>query len=387
MRIVIIILCVLAPFIMKGDELSRLLLSVEKNNLELKAMREELKAAGYDLKEQNRLDNTSVEYSPFFRRGADGIASSELIVTQEFDFPTLYVARGKAGKSQAAYLDRRYDVARRDVQLSVAENYLSLVRLNKIRKLLGEQLMEADKLLSLSEKKSEVGQITSIELNRVKLQIMELKKSLLDTETEALAIKNELNHLNGYEELDCAAMDYPDWKDDKAVNVESDASVLAAASGVEAAKQDESVAKQSWVPKLTLGYRRNTEMEASSNGFVVGASFPLFTSSYRVKASKARRVAAEVNMENARLQAEADIENARKELLIIERSLTVYDRKLIDDTQRLLLKSVELGNMTMTDYYVEQSGLYESKMAYIDLEYEYYKRLSVLYKNRLSVGH
>ena len=384
MRLLTIIICIAVPMLMRGDELSRLLETVEKNNLELKAMREEMKASGYDIQEQNRLDNTSVEYSPFFRRGADGIASSELIVTQEFDFPTLYAARSKAGKSQMSYIGRQYDVAGRDLMLTVAENYLSLVRINRVRRSLGDQLMDAEKLLKLSEKKMENGMITSVELNRVKLQIMDLKRSLLDNESEAIAVKSELNRLNGYEELDCAALDYPGWGVDAGEDVDLDAKVVAAASGVEAAKREESVAKQSWVPKLTLGYRRNTELEEASNGFVVGASFPLFTTSAKVKASKARRAAAEVNMENVRLQVASEFETARQELQIIKRSMQEYNTALIDDTQRLLMKSVELGQMTLTDYYTELISLNETKMSYIDLEYEYYRRLCILYRNRLS---
>ena len=386
MKLFITILCAVAPALINAQELSRLLATVEQHNLELREMREELKASGYEIKEQNKLDNTSVEYSPFFRKGAEGIVSSELIVSQEFDFPTLYAARSKAGKSRIDCLNSEYAVARRDILLSVAENYIGLVRLNKVRKSLGEQLVDAERLFSMSEKRMAAGDLTSIELNRVRLQIMDLKKALLDTEAEVLSLRTELMRLNGYENLDCAALEYPDWNSADVATIDSDAAVKAAEAGVEAAKRDESVARQSWVPKLTLGYRRNTELEEASNGFVVGASFPLFTSSSKVKASKARRAAAEVNMENARLKAASEIDNTQQELQLIVRSMKVYDTKLIDDTQRLLLKSVELGNMTITDYYTEQISLNESKMAYIDLEYEYFKRLAVLYKNRLSSG-
>ena len=40
-----------------------------------------------------RQEELSVEYSPFFAKGIDGMASSELVVTQGFDFPTLHAAR------------------------------------------------------------------------------------------------------------------------------------------------------------------------------------------------------------------------------------------------------------------------------------------------------
>ncbi len=36
------------------------------------------------------------------------------------------------------------------------------------------------------------------------------------------------------------------------------------------------VNKSQWLPKLELGYRRNTETGVPFNGVVVGFSFPLF---------------------------------------------------------------------------------------------------------------
>ena len=58
-----------------------------------------------------------MEYSPFYTRGITGMSSSELVVTQGFDFPTLYGARRKSGKVKQEALDRRYQAVRRDILL------------------------------------------------------------------------------------------------------------------------------------------------------------------------------------------------------------------------------------------------------------------------------
>ncbi|MDE6076526.1 MAG: hypothetical protein K2G29_02230, partial [Muribaculaceae bacterium] len=84
------------------------------------------------------------------------------------------------------------------------------------------------------------------------------------------------------------------------------------------------------------------------------------------------------------LQVTSQFETARQELQIIKRSMQEYNPALIDDTQRLLMKSVELGQMTLTDYYTELISLNETKICYIDLEYEFYSSLCILYGNRLS---
>lgn len=86
--------------------------SVEMNNLELKALLKGNEASSLELKQQNSLDDLSVEYSPFFNANVSGMASSELVVTQGFDFPTLYGARRKANRLQGEVKEMEYLTAR-----------------------------------------------------------------------------------------------------------------------------------------------------------------------------------------------------------------------------------------------------------------------------------
>ena len=84
----------------QAQQMEEILQSVAQNNVELQARQQELEAAGLEIRMQNSLEDPSVEYSPFFRKGESGMTSSELVVKQGFDFPTVYAARGKAGKLQ-----------------------------------------------------------------------------------------------------------------------------------------------------------------------------------------------------------------------------------------------------------------------------------------------
>ncbi|MDE7085998.1 MAG: hypothetical protein K2O48_04850 [Prevotella sp.] len=77
-------------------DIETIIASVEANNTLLKAVRSGNAATVAEVKSENTIGETSVEYSPFFRKGVGGTASSELIVSQEFDFPTVYGARSKS---------------------------------------------------------------------------------------------------------------------------------------------------------------------------------------------------------------------------------------------------------------------------------------------------
>ena len=63
--------------------------SIEKNNIELQAAQKDIASEVEEIKQTNTVEGLSVEYSPFMRSGIPGVSSSELIVSQEFDFPTL----------------------------------------------------------------------------------------------------------------------------------------------------------------------------------------------------------------------------------------------------------------------------------------------------------
>ena len=77
----------------KAQDINSVLKSVEQNNMELKALLKGNEAADIENKSQNTLEDLSIEYSPFFQSETSGIASSELVITQGFDFPTLRSAQ------------------------------------------------------------------------------------------------------------------------------------------------------------------------------------------------------------------------------------------------------------------------------------------------------
>lgn len=60
------------------------------------------------------------------------------------------------------------------------------------------------------------------------------------------------------------------------------------------------------VPKLELGYRRNTETGVPFNGVVVGFSFPLFENRNKVKIAKAQALNIDLQKDNATLQVESN---------------------------------------------------------------------------------
>lgn len=372
-----------------SSNLGQVLSEIERNNLRLQAMRLDNKAESHNIDAENRPEATSVEYSPFFRREVSGIASSELVVSQEFDFPTIYGARSKSGQLRKENLNIRYMALRRELLLDAKQKYLDLILLSQNGKILAERMANSDELLALYDKKFRQGDATVIEINKIKMERMNLQTELLQNESDIRNLKSSLSALNADRPLPLDSVDYPDmpplasYDSFRESVLANDITIKTSQSDVKVAEQELRVTKQGWLPKLSIGYRRNTEIDEASNGFLVGASFNLFSNGSRVKSSRIKKEAAELALDNARIEAEAELRELYDELAKISEMLKIYDIGLMNESLRLLRKSVEYGNTPLLDYYTEADQIYLQIETYLSLNNRYHKLMAEIDKNSL----
>lgn len=372
----------------KAQDINAVLKSVEQNNMELKALLKGNEAADIENKSQNTLEDLSIEYSPFFQSETSGIASSELVITQGFDFPTLYGARKKAGQLQRNVLDMQYQTARRDILVNAKKLCLDIINYNKQKQLLQERRKNADELLAMFELKFKNGDATSLELNKIKLDRMNLETELVQADTKHANAMQQLQALNGGQPIEVNMTEYPQAPADDEVTmyekaVATDWTVRTAQASVLAAKQDVKVNKQSWIPKFEIGYRRNTEGDNASNGFLIGGSIPLFSSKNKVKIAKARQTEAVMQHANARINAENSARTMITQMKQLKASADAYDVPLMRQTLKLLRTAVENGEISVTEYYVEADNIYKNMITYMDIERQYQDALTEIYKNEL----
>lgn len=372
----------------KAQDINAVLKSVEQNNMELKALLKGNEAADIENKSQNTLEDLSIEYSPFFQSETSGIASSELVITQGFDFPTLYGARKKAGQLQRNVLDMQYQTARRDILVNAKKLCLDIINYNKQKQLLQERRKNADELLAMFELKFKNGNATSLELNKIKLDRMNLETELVQADTKHANAMQQLQALNGGLPIEVNMTEYPQAPADDEVTmyekaVATDWTVRTAQASVLAAEQDVKVNKQSWIPKFEIGYRRNTEGDNASNGFLIGGSIPLFSSKNKVKIAKARQTEAVMQHANARINAENSARTMITQMKQLKTSADAYDVPLMRQTLKLLRTAVENGEISVTEYYVEADNIYKNMITYMDIERQYQDALTEIYKNEL----
>ena len=131
LKYIFVMSCVSLSIGMQAQTVDEVLSQIERNNKELQAQEQTIRASKLEVQAENNLEDPSVEYSPFYTRGISGMSSSELVVTQGFDFPTLYAARRQSGKWKQEVLDRQLRIFRRDILLNAKNLCLDLILYNQ----------------------------------------------------------------------------------------------------------------------------------------------------------------------------------------------------------------------------------------------------------------
>ena len=388
-RLIIIALCTLCLPRLQAQGVDEVLQSVAQHNKSLQAQRQADAAEKTGIEAENGLEDPSVEYSSFFSKGVSGQAGSELVVSQGFDFPTVYGQRSRAGRERKEAVDLRAEALRRDILLQAKNLCLELIRLNRLQDLLSRRMENADELLALFKDRLEAGDATLIDVNKIKMERMSIQTEVLQNNAAHRTALQSLLALNGNMPLTFDEREYPavpDTRDFEALCSEAlaaDAALMAAEADTRAAQRTLSANRHGWLPKLEIGYRRNTGEDSKEHGFLVGGSIPLFSNRRQVKMARAQSVAAQLTADELRLQAEAALHAGFNEMQQLRKSMEVYDKPLMLQTLELLKASVKGGEMSVTDYFVEADQIYRNLQAFMELEYQYQKSAATLYKNRL----
>lgn len=372
-----------------ADNIGDVLKQVAANNLTLQALAHDNQADVLDIKASNSIGGPSVEYSPFFTKGYSGVAESELVVSQEIDFPTKYAARNKQAKMQHTVGEQLLAKQRRDILLQAQLLCIDLIRLNQTLSMLHERLANSETLLQMYQKRMDAGDANALELNKVKLDCMEVRTLVNEAQGERTSLLQQLKQLNGGKPIDVTDTVLPEYpqitnfESYRALALASDADVAVAQTSLRAADMNLKLQKNEWLPNISFGYRRNTEHGEGINGFLVGVSFPLYSNSNNVKAARQRKESAELQVLQAQNEAEASMRTNYEQLQGLQQVIDHSDVKLLQESLDLFAKALQQGEITALVYYVEINSIYEKLQRHIDLHCQSVKLLAELHKAEL----
>lgn len=389
--IVITLLASAALSVNGQNSIDAVLRSIEANNKELQANNQLTVSKKLEAKLDNNLPDPSVSYvHQYGNREGMGI-QGELVASQSFDFPSVYVQKNKLAKSKAASFDRQGAEFRQQILLQAKEICLDLVLLNQQRALLDQRRQNAEQLAELYAMRLETGDANILETNKIDLELLNAKTEARMNESARIAKLQELATLNGGIAIDFTDTTYMSdgdilsFEELRAEAVTSNPQLLTLKSEQVAARRQLSVNKSKSLPGFELGYRMNTATGGERfNGFLVGVSIPLFSNRNNVKQAKAQALYTDLQLESTITTVESELHQLYNQSVALKTSMDEYNTVLKSQNSLALLnKAIQTGQISMIEYFVDVTTFYQSMQNYMQLQNEYQKVMAQLYKYKL----
>lgn len=360
--------------------------TIESNNTTLKAYDQQRQANHIANHTGINMENPEVEFGRMW--GTNSRAEGykyDFGVTQTFDFPTAYYHKKKLAKQQDVNVDLEYMEQRNEVLNEARVLCLNLIFQERMYRELTDRRVVADQIFKACQKRFETGDIDVLERNKARINLLNAEKALQLCEVEMSTLKAELERLNGGIAFSWNEMAYPDYTlpvgfDDWFMAiVENNPSIAITRNQISTSKRQEQVTKSLNLPKITAGYRNAYEAGGRFSGFVVGMSVPLWGGKNTVKQRKAETNALTIQYEDNRTQFRNQMKSQYDKALKLDKLLKEYEEVLEEsNSHKLLLKSFELGQLSLIGYLQEVSIYNETMDTYLNTEKEYYLSLDEL---------
>lgn len=388
-HIIVLLLLCCGTYLSAQDQINSILQQIEANNPELKANAHLFKAEVAETKSTNNLANPTVSFSNLWDSKNSSETENELEVAQEFEFPTAYLYRNKANKKKISALEALYQEQRQAILLRAKELLLDIIMLNQQREFLDQRLSYANQLFDGYQLMMDAGDATSIELNKIKLEKLNIQTEHTLNRSELENKYTELKELNGnqpisFERSTYPHLDLPAYEVIRDEFMSSSYALKSAQDEYESAQKQIAVNKAGWLPSLSIGYRRNGGSNGHSNGLSVGFSIPLFNNRGKVSSAKATALSKAFTQDLVQNQLLSELNQAYQDALYMKEQIQAYDGAVdVPEILALLEKALDGGELNMTTYFVEVATVYQSAQNYIQINNRYQKQLAKLYKHRL----
>ncbi len=372
---------------MAQDGVARVVAQVESNNITLASYRSLTEAQSLEARVGNSLSNPEVEFVHAWGSPSEAGKTGELVVTQEFDFPSAYALRGKLAKAKSEQYDSQYDVLRQQILLEAQQLCFDVIALRQQIDVQQAVLSHAERTLLVEQERVSQGDGSELDCEQARMQMMTEQNALRLLRIDLDEALSRLKTLNGGQDADFADTQFvmpqgglPDLQsvlDNWRTASPQLKSVLLEQKSAEAELR---VSRTESLPKFTVGYKHEFSAGERFHGVVAGMSIPMFGNRNNVKRSKAQ-------VQYARSAAEASLSDMTTEITALYRKTEVLAeaaetaertaRSLESFTARLD-KSLQAGGIGMVEYFVQMNSMLSVCSEAIDFRLQYMKAYAQL---------
>ena len=135
------------------SNIEQVLRNIEANNKELQANAQLISSQKLEAKTDNNLADPSLSYAHLWGAKDKNETIGELVVSQSFDFPSLYASRAKLNRLKTSSFDGQASIFRQGILLQAKEVCLDIIMLRQQKQILQERLRNAEELSAMYKKR------------------------------------------------------------------------------------------------------------------------------------------------------------------------------------------------------------------------------------------
>lgn len=279
------------------------------------------------------------------------------------EWPGVYTARNKEADKKLEVAKKRLYANRLDKLSEIKILLLNYILCQQKLVLLEDLTSNTDSIYRLSIRAVKDGEITTLDLNKIRLEYANIRASKASLLYETATIEGELSKIMGENckgVLSEMSLKFPEiilpTKEEMERLSLFASEVEIANADIEATKQAKKVATMEALPSISVGYKHAYEEGMHFNGALLGISIPIFSSRNKQKVAKAAILESEYNAEAAGKLAETTSLQSLNKLTLLKSQLDEIEPILENsDHNTILLKAYKGGVITLIDYLSERN--------------------------------
>lgn len=379
-------------FSFSQNSLDSVLANVLRNNKSIIANHQLLESKKTAYKTGIYLKSPTVAYDYMKGSPVGAGNQSDITVVQSFDFPTSYAKRKQLSNASTEKLVTMEKGFRQGILLETKLIYLQLVYLNKHLSQLTKRTENAAESLKAIHEKFEKGAASILDVNKAKINLLSIQNKLRLLQSEKAELAQQLAALNGGETLLISATRYPLNETLPSLETLFSEAVLGDYR-LQSIQQEQLISKKKEqlnralaLPKLEGGYRYQSILGQTFNGFHAGISIPLFENKNKVQAAQQQEMYFTLLEGSHKNKHHNELEALYNKTLSLQQGMNDYNLLLNTmNSKALLSKALELGEISTIEYFLELRYYYTMYDEYLSIEKEYHLNIASLLKYKLAI--
>ena len=344
----------------QDKNIEQLLNEIEQNNTELKGYQSFIESQQLENRSNNNLPDP--QFSGFYLPFGDNTTGdyTEYQLSQSFEFPTVYAARGKWNESKSQQLASAYANKRQEVLLKAKNTLLELAFLQKQKTVEAERKTQSKQVFDQIQKLFDTEQVGILDLNKAKIAWIQEQFVVEQIESEIQILLSKLKTLNGGNAIDgiSSSIALPIevgtvdnlWQEKLA----KDPLLQELKANESASRQKVKLEKNKVLPNVALGYNYQGVSGSHYSGFYGGVSIPLWNSKNKVKAAEANYEYQQSNTQVISTSLYTQFQETYNRYELMLKKYNEYQTTMGNlESEDLLFKAYMLGEYSFMDYYVE----------------------------------